>query len=811
MSIRRNSYFPSQVVSDAEKISYEYGLKVARAIEREWFDGNRYSGFTNSFRNLRLYARGEQSIQKYKDELSINGDLSYLNLDWKPVPIIPKFVDIIVNGIAERLFTIKAYSQDPSGVSKRTEYMEGILKDMKLKEFDGQTKAALNVDLSKTPPEELPGSEDELTLHMQLNYKQAVELAEEAAINTLLEGSRYDLIKRRFFYDLAVLGIGATKTTYNTSEGAKVEYVDPANLVYSYTDSPYFEDVYYVGEVKQIPINELAKEFPFLEHEDLEKITKTSGRYANGSHRGVNDDDQNKVEVLYFNYKTYMNEVYKVKETISGAAKLLQKDDSFNPPDNGDDKYSKLQRSIECLYEGAIILGTDKLLKWEMAKNMMRSKSDYTRVKMNYAIVAPRIYEGRIESLVGRITGFADMIQLTHLKIQQVLARMVPDGVYLDADGLAEIDLGNGTNYNPQEALNMYFQTGSVIGRSLTIDGEQNAGKAPISEISSGAGAGGKLQALTNNYNYYLQMIRDVTGLNEATDGSTPAERSLVGVQKMAAANSNTATRHILNSGLFLTTETCEALSLRISDILEYSPTRDAFIQAIGVHNVSTLKEMSELHLSDFGIFLELAPDEQEKEMLEANIQASIQQGAMDLEDAIDLRQIRNIKLANQMLKIVRKKKADIKHQQELEMTKAQGESQAQASQAAAEAETQKAQALHALQLEIIQSQGAEKSKHIVQEMEAKSQHMMEESAIKKELMQMEFEINMKLQGMDMDQKSMKDTIKEDRKDGRIKMQASQQSELIDQRINKKPAKNFESSGNDIMSGEFGIGEFGPR
>jgi hypothetical protein len=811
MSIRRNSYFPSQVVSDAEKISYEYGLKVARAIEREWFDGNRYSGFTNSFRNLRLYARGEQSIQKYKDELSINGDLSYLNLDWKPVPIIPKFVDIIVNGIAERLFTIKAYSQDPSGVSKRTEYMEGLLKDMKLKEFDSQTKAALNVDLSKTPPEELPDSEDELTLHMQLNYKQAVELAEEAAINTLLEGSRYDLIKRRFFYDLAVLGIGATKTTYNTSEGAKVEYVDPANLVYSYTDSPYFEDIYYVGEVKQIPINELAKEFPFLEHEDLEKITKTSGRYANGSHRGVNDDDQNKVEVLYFNYKTYMNEVYKVKETNSGAAKLLQKDDSFNPPDNGDDKYSKLQRSIECLYEGAIILGTDKLLKWEMAKNMMRSKSDYTRVKMNYAIVAPRIYEGRIESLVGRITGFADMIQLTHLKIQQVLARMVPDGVYLDADGLAEIDLGNGTNYNPQEALNMYFQTGSVIGRSLTIDGEQNAGKAPISEISSGAGAGNKLQALTNNYNYYLQMIRDVTGLNEATDGSTPAERSLVGVQKMAAANSNTATRHILNSGLFLTTETCEALSLRISDILEYSPTRDAFIQAIGVHNVSTLKEMSELHLSDFGIFLELAPDEQEKEMLEANIQASIQQGAMDLEDAIDLRQIRNIKLANQMLKIVRKKKADIKHQQELEMTKAQGESQAQASQAAAEAETQKAQALHALQLEVIQAQAAEKSKHIVQEMEAKSQHMMEESTIKKELMQMEFEINMKLQGMDMDQKNMKDTIKEDRKDGRMKMQASQQSELIDQRINKKPAKNFESSGNDIMSGEFGIGEFGPR
>ena len=799
-----NSYFPSQVVSDAEKISHDYGLKVAKAIEHEWFNtasnSNRYNQSYNDFHRLRLYARGEQSIQKYKNELSINGDLSYLNLDWKPVPIIPKFVDIVVNGISERLYDVKAYSQDPAGVSKRTEYMETLLKDMKLKQFDAATKEALNINLAKTPPEKLPDSEDELALHMQLSYKQAVEIAEEQAINMLLEGSKYELIKKRFFYDLAVIGIGAVKTTFNTSEGAKVEYVDPADLVYSYSDSPYFDDIYYVGEVKEIPVNELAKQFPFLEHEDLEEIIKTSSKYVNGYKKNKHDYDNNKIQVLYFNYKTYMNEVYKVKETASGAAKIIPKDDSFNPPMDAEFKFSKLQRSIECLYDGALILGTNKLLKWEMAKNMMRPKSDYTKVKMNYSIVAPRMYEGRIESLVSRITGFADMIQLTHLKLQQVLSRMVPDGVYLDADGLAEIDLGNGTNYNPQEALNMFFQTGSVIGRSLTQDGDQNMGKIPIQEISNGAGAGGKMQALIGNYNYYLQMIRDTTGLNEARDASTPDAKSLVGIQKMAAANSNTATRHILQSGLFLTAETCEALSLRISDILQFSPTKDAFVQAIGVHNVATLKEISELHLYDFGIFLELAPDEEEKQLLENNIQASISQGAIDLEDAIDLRNIRNLKLANQMLKITRKKKAELKHQQALETQKAQGEAQAQASQAAAQAETQKAQELHGLNLQLEQTKG-----------QLKSQQMREEAEIKKELMQMEFEINMKLQQMNMEEVDMKETRKEDRKDNRTKMQASQQSELIDQRLNKKPPKKFESSGNDIMSGEFGIGEFGPK
>ena len=418
---------------------------------------------------------------------------------------------------------------------------------------------------------------------MQLSYKQAVELSEEQAINTLMEGNKYELIKKQFYYDLTVLGIGAVKTSFNTSEGVVIDYVDPANLVYSYTDSPYFEDIYYVGEVKLIPVNELAKQFPHLTESDLEDIMKkqTFNKNSHNTRYSVDKEDNNKIQVLYFNYKTYMNEVYKMKETGTGAQKIIPKDDSFNPPEGKEGDYGRMLRSIECLYEGAMILGTNTLLKWEMAKNMVRPKSDFTKVKMNYSIVAPRMYNGKIDSLVKKITGFADMIQLTHLKLQQVLSRMVPDGVYLDADGLAEIDLGNGTNYNPQEALNMFFQTGSVIGRSFTSEGDMNPGKVPIQEITSGTG-GNKMQALIGNYNYYLQMIRDVTGLNEARDGSMPDKNALVGVQKLAAANSNTATRHILQAGLFLTAEVAECLSLRISDIIEYSHTKDAFIQAIG-------------------------------------------------------------------------------------------------------------------------------------------------------------------------------------------------------------------------------------
>jgi hypothetical protein len=577
-----NNYFPSQVVSDAEKISYDYGLKVAKAIEHEWFNKdtgiNRYHKHYNDFHRLRLYAEGNQSIQKYKDELSINGDLSYLNLDWTPVPIVPKFVDIVVNGISDRTYNIKAYSQDPYGVEKRTQYMQSIVDDMNTREMNDFVQERFDINLYENDPAELPETQEELELHMQLSYKQAVEIAEEQAINVLMDGNRYDLIKKRFYRDITVLGIGAVKTNFNTSNGATIEYVDPADLVYSYTESPYFEDIYYVGEIKTIPVNELAKQFPHLEQSDLEEIIQSRSLYTNNSYKNASSYDEfdnNKVQVLYFNYKTYMNEVYKIKETNSGGNKAIEKDDQFNPPQDMEGDFSRLDRVIEVLYEGAMVVGTNKLLQWEMAKNMMRPKSDYTKVKMNYSIVAPRMYKGNIDSLVKRITGFADMIQLTHLKLQQVMSRMVPDGVYLDADGLAEVDLGNGTNYNPQEALNMFFQTGSVIGRSFTSDGDMNPGKVPIQEITSGSG-GNKMQALIGNYNYYLQMIRDVTGLNEARDGSMPDDRALVGIQKIAAANSNTATRHILDSGLFLTAEVAEQLSLRISDIIEYSPTRDA-------------------------------------------------------------------------------------------------------------------------------------------------------------------------------------------------------------------------------------------
>ena len=780
-----NSTFPSQVVSDGEKATWEYGTQVAQAIEQEWFNqgrtnGNRYLTTWNNYNRLRLYARGEQPVEKYKDELSINGDLSYLNLDWKPVPIISKFVDILVNGISNKNYEINAFAQDPQSLEKRTNYAEMLAQDIFARQTMEEIVNKLDASLFNTtiPESKLPADETELELHMQLSYKQSIEIAEEEVINQVLDSNRWELTKRRVNYDLVTCGIGACKTNFNLSNGITVDYVDPAYLIYSYTEDPNFEDIYYVGELKPVTLAEIAKQFPTLDDSTLEKIQQQQGNRSYMYGYGNGPWDQNTVPLLYFEYKTYSEQVFKIKETEYGLEKALEKPDTFNPPQS--DMFERVGRTIETLYRGVKVLGTDIMLRWEMCPNMTRPKADTTKVEMNYAICAPRMYKGRIESTVGRITGFADMIQITHLKLQQVIARMVPDGVFLDMDGLAEVDLGNGTNYNPAEALNMYFQTGSVVGRSLTQDGDINRGKIPVQELSTGSGQA-KIQSLISTYNYYLQMIRDVTGLSEARDGSVPDRDTLVGLQKMAANASNIATKHINNSSLFLTLRMCENISKKVSDMLDYPLTANSLKNSITNFNSITLKEVDNLNLHDFGIFLDLEPDDEEKQQLEQNIQVALSSGGIDLEDAIEIRQIRSLKLANQMLKVKRKKKQAYERQIQADMAQQQASANTQATQAAAESEVQKQEVLTNQKINFEQAKS-----------QMEIERMRSEAEIKRQLMAEEFNYQIQLEQMKGQRETNREAQIEDRKDKRTRIAGSQQSAMIDQRKNDLMPTNFE-------------------
>jgi hypothetical protein len=478
---------------------------------------------------------------------------------------------------------------------------------------------------------------------------------------------------------------------------------------------------------------------------------------------------------------------------------MIEKDDKFNPPVEmmEEGRFEKVEKTIDVWYEGVMVMGTNILLKWKMSENMVRPKSATQHALPNYVAVAPRMYKGVIESLVRRMIPFADLIQLTHLKLQQVISRVVPDGVFIDADGLNEVDLGTGAAYNPEDALRLYFQTGSVIGRSYTQDGEFNNARVPIQELNSNSGLS-KTQMLITNYNHYLDMIRSVTGLNEARDGSDPDPRALIGVQKLAALNSNTATRHILDGSLYMFRSMAEALTYRIADILEYADFRDDFANKIGKYNVSILEEIKDLYVYDFGIFIDISPDEEQKAQLEQNIQIALSKGDINLEDAIDIREIKNIKLANQLLKVKRVKKQEQEQKNAMQMQAIQAQQTLQSQQMAAQTAMAKIQAESQAKMQLKQAEVA-----------FEIEKMKNEAILKQQLMQTEFDMQMQLRGMEVESLKSREDKKEEAKDKRVSIQNTQQSKLINQRKNNLPPIDFESN-EDSLDG-FDLAEFEPR
>jgi hypothetical protein len=799
--------FPDQFASDAVKDTVEYGLQIGQAIQYEWFrrdNGScRFYNQSAEFMRLRLYARGEQSIAKYKNELAIDGDLSYLNLDWNPVPIIPKFVDIVVNGMADRLFKVNAYAQDAMSAEKRSEFQETVERDMIAKPLFNQIETDMGFNLFSTNPDELPETDEEMELYMQMKYKPAIEIAEEEAINTLFDENHYNDIRTRVDYDIATIGIGITKHQFLAGQGVVIDYVDPANVVYSYTEDPYFKDCFYWGEIKTVPMTELIKIDPSLTNEDLDKIAKYSQSWYNYYNNQQFFENsmfyRDTATILYFNYKTTHSFVYKRKKLADGSYKTVEKDDQFNPPVEmmEEGNFERVEKKIDVWYDGIMVMGTNIMLKWELSENMVRPKSSNQFAMPNYIACAPRMYKGVFESLVKRMIPFADLIQMTHLKIQQVVSRVVPDGVFIDADGLNEVDLGTGNAYNPEDALRLYFQTGSVVGRSYTQDGEFNNARVPIQQLTANSGAS-KMQMLIQNYNHYLDMIRAVTGLNEARDGSTPDPNSLVGVQKLAALNSNTATRHILDGSLYITRTLAECLSIRTADILEFADFKDEFAMQIGKYNLKILEDIKELYIYDFGIFIELAPDEEEKALLEANIQMALSKQDINLEDAIDIREINNLKMANQLLKLKRKQKQDREQQAKMQEQQVAAQMQMQAQQAKAQTEAQR-----------IQMESQAKIQYRQADIAFEIEKLKAEAELKRNLMATEFEFQMQIKGVEQDGLQMRESNREKAKDNRISQQSTQQSKLIEQRKNNLPPVNFESN-EDSLDG-FDLAEFEPR
>lgn len=815
LKISNSAARPNPLAPWEEKETDEYGLKMAKLIEYEWFyiksDGanNNYADKRLKFDKLRRYARGEHSTDLHKKLISDGTDgESYTNYDWRPIQILPKFIKLVVNQMLERLYEIDAQAIDGISQGLRDKYKEVLERAMVSKQMLLDAKELLGVDL--LPEQEVPETSEELELHMKLGYKPSIEVAIEEALKYTLELNEYDEIQKTLLRDLVEIGVCALHHSTDPVKGIVIESVDPADMVWAYPTKPNFSNVYYYGYVKRMTVNELQRiagrkftDEEILSYKNVSNDWQGYNRISNEFWYRGEDLSSWMVDVLFFSYKSTKVSKFKKKYRKDGSFSITERDSSFIKPDSVSQKEEKqgykdfdvLTEAREVWYEGAMVLGSDKIFNYGECKNMVRPNGYINnKVMSNFIVYAPELYQGRIQSLVDRVIPDIDQLQQLKIKIQQFIAKAKPNGIYIDIDGLDELDLGNGNTLTPLELIRFYDDTGNLIGTSRMADGSIQNGRA-IQELNNGQIAG--LEQLMGAYNFSFNLLRDAIGIGQGADATLPHPDTSVGALQQQQINSNVATRYILDAQLKMTQYLANGLSLRLKDIFRFSNLKSAYINSIGQINVDVLESINSLHLHDFGITIKLKPDSQERAMLEQNIQAEIAQGGLSTTDGIDIRKVGNLSLANEMIKIRKAKHLKEQQQRELEKIKAQTEGNAQAAVTASKAKQEE------LQFEIQGKIALEKEKG-----NNNTRKIQEELAAKKELMELEYMYQMGLQSKIIEMTKEKDTIKEDRKDDRQAESATQQSAIKAESKKEKPSPMQFKSANSSITGELGLDDF---
>tara|TARA_R100001440_G_scaffold16880_1_gene28565 strand:+ start:14137 stop:16560 length:2424 start_codon:yes stop_codon:yes gene_type:complete len=781
--------FPDPLVSQEEKLQKSYGLKYAKAIEGQW--GNTqdntstYGGRKNVFARNRDYANGTQDTAIYKQLLNTNnpnnGDGSLMNLDYTPVPVLPKFVRVVVNKILSRNMHPNVEAIDPLSSSEKDKEKNMMKNKVQARPQMMALEEKMGSPVLDTPAEQIPETLEEAEILMDTNLKTDAEIAAQIATDTTLQWNNFeDNTYRRCINDLASLGMAVVKRSNDPNYGINLEYVDPIHFIHSYTEDPNFEDITYAGHVREITLDELKRiAGDSLTDQDMKKLAKkarrsTSNKYPNHPYASGGLQKENfsnyVIEVLDFEFISVDCMYFEEKENQYGNTNFFY--EGFEYKERKGSVYDRTphKMEVEVVYCGTYILGTDHLIKYGLQTNVPKNIHDISRARMSYSVAATNMVANMPKSMVDGCVGFADMLQLTHLKIQQAIAKAKPDGLVIDIEGLENVQLGKGGELQPLDLHDIYEQTGVFYYRSKNPEGGfQNP---PVREIGNSIR---NINELIGLYNHYLRMIRDTTGINEAVDASTPKSDALVGVQQQAIAASNNATYDITNASMVLFKAVCQDVVKCLQILPTETIIHKAYRSAIGESNMSVLQTFSDLPMYNFGVHVMKDMEDKDKAYLEQNIQMSLNQKEIDLEDAIAIRNLKDINQAERLLILRRRKRMDKVQQQQMQMQQMQSQQAQQAEQIKAQSRAQEIQLKAQTEAQLIQAQA-------MADVEvAKIKHQME-----MEITQLKMQV--KGQGVDIEFQNRKsiETQKDNRKDDRVKQQAVEQSKLISQRQGKR-------------------------
>lgn len=781
--------FPDPLAETEVKESKAYGLKYAKAIETQWGkmgESNSLYGRRNTvFERSRDYANGTQDTNIYKKLLNSldpnSGDGSLLNMDYTPVPILPKFVRVVVNKILSRNPYPNLEAIDPLSSSEKNDKKRKLEIQVEAKKQLQALKQQTGMVIGQDP-DTLPDTLEEAEILIGANVKTDAEIAAQIGTNMTLSWNNFnDGVFRRNVNDLVALGLAVVKRSNDPNEGIKTEYVDPCNFIHSYTEDPSFEDLIYAGHVKRMSIADLKRLAGHeLEEEDFKKIAssvknktgndssafnKTS--YNNSLQRSENGYDQYMVEVLDFEFISVDCIYFEEKENKFGNTNFFMKGFDYEEKQGSVFQRTPSKMEVKVVYSGSYIMGGCEILfNYGKAKNIPKNIHDISKVSLSYSAIATNIRNMMPKSMVDSCTGFADMLQLTHLKIQQAIAKAKPDGLIIDIEGLENVQLGKGGDLQPLELHDIYEQTGVFYYRSKNPEGGfQNP---PVREIGNSIR---NVNELIGLYNHYLRMIRDATGVNEMMDASTPKGDTLVGVQQNAIAAGNNAIYDITNASMILFKKVCEDVVKCLQILPSESVLYQVYENAVGKENMSVLSSFNDLPMYNFGVQVVKEMEDQDRAYLEQNIQISLQQKELDIEDAIAIRSMKDVNQAERLLVIRRKKRMAAKQQ----MAQQNSQQQAQIQQASAQATSQAK--MQELQME---AQLESQKMQLQAQLEAQLEEVKHQ--FRKEIEIIKAQATLGFKEDDKNFKEKLDVLKEDRKDDRVKKQAVEQSKLMSQR-----------------------------
>jgi len=780
--------FPDPFVSQLEKLDRGYGLKYAKAIESQWGRAEDQSSLfrrrLKEFETNRDYATGNQDTAIYKQILNSmdpnNGDGTLLNLDWSPVPIVPKFVRVVVNKVLSRKPYPNVESTDPVSrgeKEKRKAFLEAAIENKDILKKSKDLGIQVPID-----PDTLPESTEEAEIFEGQNIKTSAEIAAQIGAALTLDWCDFDQkVYRRCVEDLVVNAMAVCKRSNDPNYGVVVDYVDPSLFVHSYTEDPGMSDIVYAGHVKRISINEIKRlagdQFTKEQYEELARRVQYQGtnnpdafsrhHYDTVAQRMRYGYDDYLVDVMDFEFLSVDCVYYEEKQSRYGNAGFYHKGYKYEAPKNSVFERKPVKMEVVNVYGGSLISGTDMLFGYDMKKDMPRNVQDISRTTMSYKVVCTNLRKMMPKSMVSSIRGFADQLQLTHLKLQQAIAKAKPDGLMIDIEGLDNVSIGKGgAALKPLEIQDIYEQTGVFYYRSKNPEGgHQNP---PIREIGN---AIRNVETLVGLYNHYLRMIRDATGINEVMDASTPKGEALVGVQQQAIAASNNALYDITNAAAHIYKKTVEDVIKCLQILPEESVIYQTYKKAIGKYNMEILSSFRDLPMWNFGVKVVMEMNDEERMFLEQNIQQSLAQRELDIEDAMAVRSLKDVDQAQRLLVVRRKRRMKTNQDAQLANIQAQAQANAQVAQAQAQAKAQVVQMEAQSQAQLMQLKAQ------LEVQTAQALH-----PLKLQIEQTKVQGYLAMGATEQEYREKLEVMKEDRKDSRLDLQAAKQSALIEQR-----------------------------